>query len=183
MKKLCLLAVLAGVGALGFSQTPGGDGQIDRPWRIHVGAFFPTDASLKALAGNSHFAVGGSYDFRETTYVGNVLFHSFYADGTFGNKSGGRSSVYGGGYQLRYAFGTPGKPLNTTVYPYVGGGLGLYLVDDNVASTSTSFRLGGKLLAGLETPQGWFLEAVYSLVGSTHGYQPSGFTAAIGYRF
>jgi hypothetical protein len=165
------------------AQTLGGDSQIDRPWRIHVGAFFPVDKSLRDLSGNTHFAVGGSYDVKQSLLGTNSLFQGVYVDGTFGNKSGGHSSVYGAGYKARLAFAAPTKQLNTVGYPYLGAGLGLYFVDDQFISNSTNIRLGGKLFAGFETPKGIFLEAAYSLIGSVDGYQSSGFTASLGYRF
>ena len=172
---------MAATGA--FGQVLGGDSQIDRPWRIQVGAFFPSDAALRSFAGTTHFAIGGSYDTKQSNLMDNTLYQGFYGDATFGNKSGGHSSVYGGGYQVRLGFGGPGKPLNTTVYPYIGGGLGIYGIDDNILGTSTSFRLGGKLFAGVESTSGIYLQGAYSLVGSAHHYQPSGFTVTLGLRF
>ncbi|MDX1932801.1 MAG: outer membrane beta-barrel protein [Capsulimonadales bacterium] len=152
---------------------------VDRPWRVKLGAFFPTNGDLTDVFGKTFFSYGASYDFGKTTAV-NPIVYSGYFDGTTRSRSGARITYYSLGAQGRYYFNPVVDPVRT----YAGGGLGIYLLNSTGSGdTDNDFRLGGKLLGGLEFNNGFFAEADYTLIGSVRGTTPNGFNVALGYRF
>jgi hypothetical protein len=162
------------------SSTP--TGKLQKPWRLKIGAFFPTDGDVKDSLGNTFFSYGVSYDFVKTQ-VETPITLGVYVDGATKSKDGGRLSYVGLGPSARYFF----TPVVAPVRFYGGAGLGPYFVTVKAGDSKNKTAFGGKLLAGVESNQGIFGELDYTFISSVSvggdDVKPSGFNLSVGYRF
>ncbi|MDX1932796.1 MAG: hypothetical protein SFU56_09345 [Capsulimonadales bacterium] len=169
--------------------------RVERPFRVKIGGFFPTNRETKSEVGRNFFSFGATWDFGRNP--GPVpVFYSVFLDSA--NKSGSttvpstppvevgtRRGYTGIGVALRNYLVPEGSPQNF----YVGGGIGLYqfsrkspeLRNGRYESRgATNTRFGGKFFSGVELPQGYFGEIDYTLPGDSTG---NGLTLSVGYRF
>jgi|GEM_PF-3892157 len=81
MKALLLAGVALGVAG---SAVAADDQKLEKPFRLSVGAFFPSDREIRDITDNVHFAFGLSYDFwrRKSGQAGNDWAAALYFDGT-----------------------------------------------------------------------------------------------------
>lgn len=187
VKPLSLIATCSlalGLVAAGHAQTP--TAPVQKPLSIKVGANFPTESSARSNEGTTTLSAGLDYAFVKTAEASPTL-PSIYLDYAGGNKNGGHVNTYGLGVAVRqYTNGAIGSGGSTTA-PYIGAGIGAYVVDVRNGSggggSSTKTNLGGKVFAGVEFGGGVFVEANYQLIGSNKGVNPSGIGAQLGYRF
>jgi len=152
---------------------------VQRPWRVKLGGFLPTNGAVQDSFGRSFFSYGASYDLGKTLDY-NPTVGSVYFDGTSRSRSGAKLSYYGLGVQGRYYL----NPVVTPVRFYGGAGVGAYLLNNKIGGDNhNDTRLGGKFLAGAEMNNGWFAEADYTLINSVRGHSQNGFNLGLGYRF
>jgi hypothetical protein len=151
-----------------------------KPFRIKLGAFFPTDGDVRDSLGDVFFSYGVSYDFLKTKTANPVIIGA-YLDGYNKSKSGARINSIGIGPSLRYYF-NPVVANPTRVY--AGAGIGPYFINTKGNGNSENdTKLGGKVYGGVEFGPGFFGEVDYTLIGESHGVNPSGFNLSVGYRF
>ena len=172
--------------------------KVERPFRVKIGGFFPTNRVTKSEVGKNFFSFGATWDFAKNPGPVPVFYSVFFDNagktsntdvtppGATGSVEVGTERGYSGlGVALRNYLVPEGSPYNF----YVGGGLGIYqfrsrtpqLEGNNFRSKSkTNTRFGGKFFTGAEMPQGYFGELDYTLPGDSTG---NGVTLAIGYRF
>jgi hypothetical protein len=152
---------------------------VQRPWRVQLGGFLPTNQNVQDTLGRSFFSYGASYDLGKTTSY-NPTMASVYFDGSSQSRDGARLSYYGLGLEGRHYFNPGWRSLRY----YGGAGVGAYLLNNDVGGDShNDTRLGAKLLAGAEMNNGFFGEANYTLINSVRGHSPNGFNLGVGYRF
>ncbi|HRF58996.1 MAG TPA: hypothetical protein PLH94_03660 [Fimbriimonadaceae bacterium] len=180
MKALLLAGVALGVAG---SAVAADDQKLEKPFRLSVGAFFPSDREIRDITDNVHFAFGLSYDFwrRKSGQAGNDWAAALYFDGTFRDKDDNRLTNLGFGLNARVYLG---EAQENAARFYLGAGLGGYSVHWRVAGLSESkFVFGGKGFLGVETPSGFFAELNYTWIDNVEGENPGGFMAMIGFRF
>jgi hypothetical protein len=152
-----------------------------KPFRIKVGAFFPTDGDAKDALGSTFISYGVSYDFLKTQ-AANPLIISAYVDGYNKSKSGNRLNSIGVGPELRYYFN---PVVATPTRFYAGAGIGAYFLNakaDNGDSENKT-KFGGKVFGGLEFGPGFFGEVDYTFISKVEDFNPSGIDLQVGYRF
>jgi hypothetical protein len=116
---------------------------------------------------------------------------------------GGHLDAYGATYTNRISLIPKiAQPLTARVVPYVGFGIGIFrnqvskrvttnapLLDGfrpDVEGTTTTTKsgsstdLGGKLVAGVDTPTGVFVEASYIISGSAEGVRTDSINLSVG---
>lgn len=164
--------------------------QLDRPFRVNVGVFYPSDNDVTDTVGDSHFNFGLSYDLWGGIYSGRTYRGGLFFDASFKDRDGASFNTSALG-----AFGrlSLGNGSNQSWTPYVGAGLGIFFIDADAPAQSealTSFspfkggsRMGLKLFAGVEATQGYFAELGYRFVGSDNGANGSGLSLSVGFRF
>lgn len=184
VRSLPMLAVLAlsmgGITAVHAQDTTA----VQKPISIKIGANFPTNSDARDVEGTTTLSAGLDYALTKTTENSPTL-PSVYLDYAGGSKNGGHVDTYGLGLAVRQYTDTPSGANERAVSPYVGAGIGAYVVDvkNSGLNSSTKTVLGGKVLAGLEFSGSYFVEANYSLIGSNKGVNPSGFGVQVGARF
>jgi opacity protein-like surface antigen len=165
--------------------------KVEKPWRIKIGAFFPTDGDVKDAIGSTFLSYGVSYDFFKTN-VANPITVGAYIDGATNSKKNfgvtDRLTYWGIGPVGRYYF----TPVTSPVRIYGGAGVGAYFIDlkssvsvDGVtySASDNKDRFGGKLLAGVESGQGLFGELDYTFISKIEDTNPGGWNLGVGYRF
>lgn len=149
------------------------------PFQLVLGAFFPSSSDAQDFA-HSEFLIDGIYDLNHPTSAHNPFISGYigYAGGSNGSASQGNFWV---GAQVR----TPG-PF------YVGGGTGYYNswgtvnLGGGTTVTSSAGGIGGVLFLGGDfgkSGSGLGLRAGYDFLPSWSGVNPSGWEAALTYRF
>ncbi|MBV9850729.1 MAG: outer membrane beta-barrel protein [Armatimonadetes bacterium] len=184
-----LLGGVAGAGAQ--AQTP--DTAVVKPTSIKIGAFFPSNGTVKSATHNTWFRAGIDYAFAKTTST-NPLLTSGYVDYAGSSGNGNNASLIGIGVAARDYFTTAATGANavgsgTSVNPYAGAGIGVYIAHGSGSGSSvTSTQLGGKVFLGAELNTGPFIEVGYDIVPKSFSVAGSsiradGFDASVGYRF
>jgi len=155
--------------------------KVVKPFRIKLGAFFPSDGDARDALGDVWFSYGVSYDVFKTKAT-NPLIVSAYLDGYNKSKSGNRINMVSIGPAVRYYF-NPVVEAPTRFYG--GAGLGAYFLNlkasDGESENKTKF--GGKIFGGLEFGPGFFGEIDYTFISKIEDFNPGGFDLQIGYRF
>jgi len=155
--------------------------KVMKPFRIKLGAFFPTDGDAKDALGDAFFSYGVSYDIFKTKAT-NPLIVSAYLDGYNASKSGNRINMISIGPAARYYFN---PVVEAPTRFYAGAGLGAYFLNlkaDNGDSENKT-KFGGKVFGGLEFGPGFFGEVDYTWISEVEDFNPGGFDVQIGYRF
>lgn len=164
---------LVGIAGSAFAQDTK---DVEKPFRISVGAFMPSKAALKNVSGKSWTSFGVSYDLGKTT-SDKPWIYGVYADftGKKGEVNGTRISndMYGIGVSARYLFSSPDAPSTA----YAIGGVGAYRLK---SGTSTSNKIGFKIGGGYEWKNGLFGEVTAVQPGIRNS---NGVEARIGFRF
>lgn len=201
VKRMVAALAVAGLGGVlansAHAQTP--TNRVQKPFRIQLGAYFPTDSNVKDAVGSTMFQYGLSYDFAKTQATNPVTFNA-YIDGALrtGDETiGGQNfdtefTLTGFGVGLRSYF----TPATAGTRLYGGAGIGAYSArvkasrtENNVtvSASESSTKFGGKLLVGGEINQGFLAELSYTFVDKVslggENYNPSGVGLTIGYRF
>ncbi|MHB8637780.1 MAG: hypothetical protein ACYC96_15050 [Fimbriimonadaceae bacterium] len=178
-----LFIALAALGILGASATSSAQSTtVSQPIRAQIGGFFPTDSAVTRTLRKTALFGGVSYDFytmggsKGTT----PAYAGAYVDASYNSGGGLHLTQVGVGVEARaYA--------STSSYGqfYYGAGLGAYFINANgaIGTSSNNTRFGGKVFVGFDLTQGFFLEGGYTYIGSVSGVNPSGFEAAVGYKF
>jgi len=172
------LAVLGSVGIVGTGMAHAQDDTkaVERPYRIKVGGFFPTEGDVKDAYGSTFFSGGVSWDFSKTLATNPTVF-TLYTDYTRGERGDNTLGIWGLGVGARFLF----APANSSGQPYGELGLGYYNVDFSPGPSAG--RVGGKLGLGYQLNQGLFGEVEYNLIDKVEGVNPSGVRLNVGYRF
>ena len=123
------------------------------------------------------------------------------ADYNYGSGHGGHFSAAGATYTNRISLiPKVAQPLTAKVVPYVGFGIGVFsdqvstkktatksadvirpaLTSATTTDSTTTTNLGGKLLVGVDTPTGLFVEASYIVSGSSQGVRTDSVNLAVG---
>jgi len=160
---------------------------VQHPLSIKVGALFPSNSDATHNAGTADISAGVDYAFGKTTQE-NPALPSIYADYNGGSHNGGHVNTYGVGVAVRGYANKPGAANSSGVSPYIGAGVGVYHSDIKntrpaVAVSGSTTSVGGKVFAGLEFSQNYFIEANYQFLPSKVGVNPSGVGLQIGARF
>lgn len=166
-----------------------------RPLRAEIGGFFPTNLNVAPNTVRSAIYLGGTLEpFRFRVGGGDEVLFGGYLDGYSGKDSVTTdatrqltATTVGMGLIGRYMLHATGSRA------YVAAGIGGYYMNfhQSTASavngfstfTTTHLRPGGKLLVGIEAPNGIFAEAGYTIISNTDGALPGGFLVAVGFRF
>ena len=162
------LVVLGGFGTSAHAQTTITALPVQKPFRIGLGAAFPTDGNKDTV-----FSAGAAYDFGKSTST-NPLIGGVYLD-YYGKKS---QSVFGGGLSARYLF----APATAPAQFYGGAGIGVY-GNHTGNGSSTKTNIGGKLFAGYQLNSGPFAEVDYTVTQKNNGVNPDAINLRVGYRF
>ncbi|HLK17130.1 MAG TPA: hypothetical protein VKT78_20165 [Fimbriimonadaceae bacterium] len=174
-----LILALASLGILGAAATSSAQSTtVAQPIRIEIGGFFPTDTAVTSTLRKAALYGGASYDMYKLGN-GNNTMAGLYVDASYNSSGGLHLTQVGVGAQARVYSST--SSYGTF---YFGGGVGAYFMNANGFFSSTNnTRVGGKVFVGIDLTQGFFVEGGYTLIGSVNGVNPSGFMAALGYRF
>lgn len=176
------IIALAGLGIIGFPATSSAQStSVSQPIRVQLGGFFPTSSTVTGTLRRAALYGGASYDmYNMGSKGGTPTVAGIYADASYNSSGGLHLTQVGVGVDGRvYAGGsTYGGQF------YIGAGVGAYFLNANgfFASTNNT-RLGGKIFVGYEFSQGFFVEGGYTFITSVSGISPSGFQAALGYKF
>jgi len=176
-----LMIALAGLGILGASAISNAQTttSVSQPIRVEIGGFFPTSSAVTGTLRRAALYGGASYDFYSGHQSSSPTAAGLYVDASYNSSGGLHLTQVGVGVDGRlYASNS------TSGQFYVGAGVGVYFVNANGFFSSTNnTRIGGKLFIGYELTQGFFVEGGYTYIASVNGINPSGFQAAIGYKF
>ncbi len=157
---------------------------VQKPISVKVGAFFPTQSSGRNQGGSTRISASLDYALIKTAQ-NNPTLSSIYLDYEGGSKHGGHADTYALGVAVRTYTNTPSAANGSRLSPYVGAGIGAYDVDvkNQNSHSANKVGFGGKVLAGLEFSQAYFVEANYQFVPQQRGVNPSGFGLQVGARF
>lgn len=157
------------------------NGNVNHPYSIKGGAFFPTNSGMLNQSGNGWTAVG-------VDYFPNFHYHPLDGDVHFGADYAWRSSA---GTDFNIAAITtkiiwPISPPDRTPKIWGGAGLGVYII--NARFIKGHPAIGGKFLVGADITDRIFIEANYDWVnGFTdsggNGLRADGVTVSGGFRF
>jgi hypothetical protein len=162
------LLALAGVAGSAMAETK----DVEKPIRVLVGTYMPSNKALKNATGKNWTSLGVSYDFGKTK-SDKPWIYSLFVDNATKKKSGVTNTLTGFGLSGRYLFSTPSAAAHT----YLTAGIGSYRFKAGSASESkVGFKFGG----GYELSNGFFGEitAVQPGVKNTNGVE-----ARLGFRF
>ncbi|HEX5323609.1 MAG TPA: hypothetical protein VFW40_07470 [Capsulimonadaceae bacterium] len=176
------LLLCIGVAAQAQTTVP-----VQHPLSVKVGALFPTNSAATHSGGSAQISAGLDYAFGKTTQE-NPALPSIYLDYNGGSHDGGHVNTYGAGIAVRGYGSKPGAATTSGVSPYFGAGVGVYHSDikntrDAVVQSGSTTSIGGKIFAGVEFSQNYFIEANYQFLPSKAGVNPSGVGVQIGARF
>lgn len=183
-----LLGALLGVAAGTSAQAQTSDAPVQRPISIKIGAFFPSNGTVKNATNSTWIKLGADYAFTKTTST-NPALTSVYFDYTGDSKHGANVNLYALGLAERYYFGPSGAGAGTSVSPYAGAGIGVDFTHASGGGQSKdNTQIGGKVFVGAELNSGPFIEAAYNILPqSIHSGGSSvrldGFDVSLGYRF
>jgi hypothetical protein len=190
LRTVVTVAVLAAVGAC---CAPAARAQEqEKPFRLFLGGYFPTNSDTKDVIGDTEFSWGMSYDVPSKKPMPAKI--AVYFDGVWANADsvGGLDVDFhylGIGPMARYYLGQKGggdAPQKSRFY--LGGGFGIYWITaqivDNagfyVSTLDNDIKLGGKLLGGVEFGKSFLVEGDYTWPGSSKG---NGWNLRAGFRF
>ncbi|MGC4046866.1 MAG: hypothetical protein QM758_23980 [Armatimonas sp.] len=173
ISKIFAVCALVGIAGNAFADTK----DVEKPFRISVGAFMPSKAALKNVSGKTWTSFGVSYDLGKTK-SDKPWIYSVYGDftgkkGQLENGSRVSNDMYGIGVSGRYMFSSPDAPSTA----YAGVGVGAYRLK---SGSSTQNKVGFKVSGGYEWKNGLFGEvsAVQPGIKNANGVE-----ARIGFRF
>lgn len=174
VNKIIATCALLGIAGSAFAQ---GTKDVEKPFRISVGAFMPSKAALKNVSGKSWTSFGVSYDLGKTQ-SDKPWIYSVYGDfsgkkGQVGEGTRISNDLYGIGVSARYLFSSPDSPSTA----YAIGGVGAYRLK---SGSNTSNKIGFKIGAGYELKNGIFGEVAAVQPGIRNS---NGVEARIGFRF
>ena len=160
---------------------------VQHPLSIKLGALIPTNSAATHNGGSAQISGGVDYAVGKTTQD-NPTIPSVYADYNGGSRNGGHVNTYGAGVAVRGYGNKPGAANSTGTSPYIGAGIGVYHSDikntqNGAVRSGNTTSIGGKVFAGLEFSQNYFVEANYQFLPSKVGVNPSGVGLQIGARF
>lgn len=174
-----LTLALAGLGLLGASVTASAQTSVSQPIRVEIGGFFPTSSTVTGTLRKTALYGGASYDLYTLGTKASPINTGIYVDASYNSSGGIHLTQVGVGAEGRvYASNTSYGQL------FVGAGVGAYFLNSNgFFGSSNNTRIGGKVFVGYDLTQGFYVEGGYTLIGDVNGVNPSGFQAAIGYKF
>lgn len=179
--------VAAGVLSAAIAQASSAD---QHPFRVDVGAIWPSSSTLTDTTSRSALFGGLSYDFYSSGMGMNngesPNYASVYSDAYYTSGNGLHLTAVGIGLEDRMYFsnGTTTMSSSSTAGGiYAGVGAGVYFLNSNFTTSSNNTRGGGKVFLGYEMSSGVFGEVGYDFIGSVDGTTLSGFHAVIGFRF
>jgi outer membrane protein with beta-barrel domain len=190
LKAFAALAVMCVIGPV--AAPPACAQEAPHPFRLYLGAFFPTKSETKDRVGDVVFSWGLSYDVQMKKPMPVTPF--VYFDGVWASTDDylNRSITFhylGIGPGARYYFGQKGAgaPPQKSRF-YVGGGFGIYftsaqITDNNgfyVSTVDNDVKFGGKLLAGVEFGKSFLVEGDYTWPGASAA---NGWDLRVGFRF
>jgi len=180
----------------------------ERPKNIalEIGANYAADGDVRDATQSTGIHVGLGYilptrsvnpDHRSWTTIG-LMYNQ-------NSGNGNKLTVWGLTAEQRYSVASPRS--TSAVRPYVGLGLGIYRdhaeadaseappvltlaagegagssgVSEDLSETKT--RLGGRLMAGVEISQSYYVELAYNLTGKVADARSDSFTLSAGARF
>jgi opacity protein-like surface antigen len=160
---------------------------VQHPLSIKLGALIPTNSAATHNGGSAQISAGVDYAIGKTT-EDNPTIPSIYADYNGGSHDGGHVNTYGVGVAVRGYGDKPGAANKSGTSPYLGAGVGVYHSDikntrGGVVRSGNTTSVGGKVFAGVEFSQNYFIEANYQFLPSKEGVNPSGVGLQIGARF
>jgi hypothetical protein len=197
---LMFIAVIA----ISTTMTFGASAQTSKPISIQLGVGSATSSSTSDAISSTSFHAGAALALTDTTTLLALPgSEGIDVDYNHGAGNGGHFDAYGATYTNRISLVPKiAQPLTAHVVPYVGFGVGVFQdqVSKEVSSTkttelralqdltaatatsssSTSTNLGGKLLVGVDTPTGVFVEASYIISGSAGGVRTDSVDLAVG---
>jgi len=151
------------------------------PWSVAIGAAWPSQSAAKTAEGDTMFSAGLDYVFAKSKAV-LPLSTSVYYDFAGASKNGENLYSDAVGIAVRQPFGRCTTGCATS--PYVGAGIGAYMVDDKVAGNSkTETDLGGKVMLGIDFSKMWFLELNYNWAPISQGLNASNTGLQVGLHF
>ncbi|MBC7804556.1 MAG: hypothetical protein H7145_00195 [Akkermansiaceae bacterium] len=158
------------------------ENQSEKPIRIQLGVFLPSDHSIRDRTGDAYFSAGLGYDLKALSRrADRSEFQSGpYLDFASRERGGFQLTDVAVGLQSRVYFAPKSR-----LRPYVGAGLGGYYIKyrQENGSDDRKFTLGGKAILGLQDRSGLYFETNYTLIEKVRGDLPGGFNLQLGYRF
>jgi hypothetical protein len=168
-----------------------------RAIRIKLGGYFPIGGSVRDQIGSALLSGGVSYEYPEANDDPVTALYGVYLEGAA--RSGSVTRDVAGqptDFDTRFGYFTVGASVRKESpsdpegsRTYAGLGFGVYFLHEkgvknenglNQAYTRNSSSLGGKILAGVDTPGGVFSELDFTYPGY---WDRSGFGFSVGLRF
>lgn len=170
----------------------------DKSFTLRLGAYQPGNGHTQNRFGNTWFTIGADLVIKDTKLgaatsaaTANSVEPLVYLDYT-GNEAhnNGQTEKVGStgiGVGARY-YGT--YKVTSDYRPYIGGGLGVYFLNGQVAdstgaesTTNNQVNFGGKVNAGLEFQRSFVVDVAYSMPGKVKGVSMNGLAVTLGARF
>lgn len=171
------LGSLLGTGAAAQTDTiPAAE----KPLTLKLGAFLPTNGTVKKAVGNTWFSAGAEYAFSPLAEEPGLT-PLVYVDYAGASKHGLAVNYIGIGPGARYYLTPPGAG---TTPIYIGGGIGGYFLHaSGDGSSLNKTKFGFKVDAGIEFQQQYLVEVNYTNAGSDSGTRFDGVGLQVGARF
>jgi len=189
--------LLGGLGApVAHAQAPPKE---PSPFRLYIGAFFPTNSDTKERVGSTQFSWGASYDLPSKKPGPGTA--AIFFDGMWANGDTYNGTIYTNreitfhylGIGPEYRFYPGSSKDQMMVEPdksrfYLGGGAGIYFLSARitdhtgyyVSDIDNEVRFGGKVFLGFDIGKSFLIEGDYTWPGIT---EAQGWNARFGFRF